>query len=785
MAGLSSINLQGLGKFTTELAGFEVSRYGLARDWDYVLGDERLFWRIHHNGKGYIQENPPGGTYWTRAGGAYDLPPWMVLIVPDGKAGRRFTNFRGSLPDDVTKGERKGTFACRWSVGRAEFRVRLHGLEVQTRLGVASSVPAALMRVKVTNRGRTPRLVAVMPRIKPWLTSAQPAAWEMPWLYQSVAYDPAALSFLMEMRNPGGDASKRRQLRWILDRPLSRLCLNEAEFVGAGTLTDPAALTRWGEWAKSEACSVYGESLFAALCEEIELGPGESWELGMALSDAREPAAGVSAALGAADEQFRLMEEARSKQIRSFQIECPDKDFTRYVNEYLALQELIVLRRGWPCNMMGVRDSGQDYTAAVAWRPEATRPFILALLETERSDGWFLRQFSTEGRHGKHDDRPYVDSGLWVWELVYEYICQTRDFSVLDEKAPFLDQDTPTSVLDHLGRLLRYFMTPENIGEHGLCKIREGDWNDSANRAGLQGRGESVMVSCHLIFCLREAAKLGRYLGVESSLPSPEECEQFAVGMRAAVRKAALNARGFLNGVFSDNGHWFFSDRDPDGKERFNVPVNSFGLIAGVFETGELETVCERIRGIRRSYGYPLFTPALGDPPLQGLGRIASGDLKEGLAENGACYNHGCHGFLARALAEAGQGDMFYDVMLCLLPYDQTRHPVTQAKTTPFAIVNVYKAAPGREGEGGDTFFSGTIPVAVRNAYQGMLGVHAEPKGLRIRPCFPAAWAGIGGRIVYAGKPLEIQVRRKGAELVIRVDGKPVKDGWYPAPTAG
>jgi len=65
--------------------------------------------------------------------------------------------------------------------------------------------------------------------------------------------------------------------------------------------------------------------------------------------------------------------------------------------------------------MMGVRDAAQDYTGAVAWCPEATRELILRMFETERSDGWMLRQFSTEGRRGSHDERPYVDSGLWAW----------------------------------------------------------------------------------------------------------------------------------------------------------------------------------------------------------------------------------------------------------------------------------------------------------------------------------------------------------------------------------
>ena len=39
------------------------------------------------------------------------------------------------------------------------------------------------------------------------------------------------------------------------------------------------------------------------------------------------------------------------------------------------------------------------------------------------------------------------------------------------------------------------------------CKIREGDWNDSVNRAGLEGKGESVMVSCQAVLGLEASVR--------------------------------------------------------------------------------------------------------------------------------------------------------------------------------------------------------------------------------------------------------------------------------------
>jgi len=782
LISLEDSRLGGWGKFGKGFGEFAVTQYHLPRDWDHILGGERLYWRVHHNGKAYVQEQPPGGTYWLRADGEHDAPPWQVWIVPDNDPCLAFTNFRGPLAADLTRAEASGEYACRWLPERALMRVQREGLRVETELGVTATQPLAVMRVTVTNTGHRLRRVVLIPRIQPWLTAAQPAAWDMPWLYQSSTYDTASNSVRFEMRDPGG-RGHRRQLRWMLDRVFDHLCLSEAHFRGNGTRFTPAALASWKTWPLFGDTEVYGEPLFAALASTVTLKPGGSYSFVTALGDDRVPDDAFRSALTNPEAELHAMRTAKMETLQRFAVQTPDPAFNRYVNEFLALQQQLVLHRGWPCNMMGVRDAAQDFTGGAAWYPEAARRMILTILETERLDGWFLRQFSTDGRHGRHDARPYVDSGLWVWELVYQYVCQNRDFSVLDERVPFLNGDETTTVRDHLARLFGYFLSPKNVGEHGLCKIREGDWNDAVNRAGLEGRGESVMVTCHLIHCLREAAKLHRFLiaGGTAGLDGADTFEEHAAVLRERIRACALNASGYLNGVFADNGRWFFSDRDPDGRARFNMPVNAFGLIAGVFEPDEVRRLISRIRRLRRSYGYPLFSPAIGDPPMEGLGRLGSGDLRAGLAENGASYNHGCHGFLARALAAVGEGDLWLDVMRCLFPYDQENHPVRQARTAPYAIVNVYRSAPGCEGEGGDTFFSGTIAVAVRNVYQGLLGIQAEPEGLSIRPCLPRAWRQVSGRIVYAGRQVDVTVRRSGKTYVITVNGHILPDGFLAA----
>lgn len=193
------------------------------------------------------------------------------------------------------------------------------------------------------------------------------------------------------------------------------MSLLEHEFHGHGTRERPAALANWKQWAGPDGQNVYGYPLFVAMATELNLEPGAQQAFTMLLADDRQPMADLARAGkhgrrdgGGGGAQARGADAGRDSDA--------GRPFSRFVNEYMSLQQQLVLRRGWPSNMRGVRDTAQDYTSVVAWYPSESRRVIAEILETERTDGWFVRQYSTtDGRKGRHDERPYVDSGLWVW----------------------------------------------------------------------------------------------------------------------------------------------------------------------------------------------------------------------------------------------------------------------------------------------------------------------------------------------------------------------------------
>ncbi|MCY2931385.1 MAG: hypothetical protein NTV86_18230 [Planctomycetota bacterium] len=524
--------------------------------------------------------------------------------------------------------------------------------------------------------------------------------------------------------------------------------------------------------ADNAAC---GQPPVAAMARKIALGPGGSFEFTMVIgklpdsSDGCLPPSRRLVELGkylVASRRAKALAQLRERYRRLFErrrIDTPDAGLSRYANEFLPLQAYWVsmLDRGWPGGFRGTRDAAQDTTSMIGIDPGLARERLIELFSQQRSDGWFPRAYYPGDKTGKAFTATHVDAGVWVWELLREYLCLTRDFDVLKVKTPWMDRQGAASILDRSLGLLDYYLAKENLGPHGLCKIRGGDWNDAVNLAGLEGKGESVMVSCQLVLALEQAADLLRSLAKGRGGALLRRAGRLAVRagtMRDCLLGHARNRAGYFNGVFSDGGYWVFSPRDPDGRRRISVPANAFAVIAGIVQGAGREEVFDALNELKGPHGWRLFYPAVGDRPIAKLGRIGQGDLAAGVGENGTIYNHGSHGFLGRAAAAAGKGDLLYDVMRHMLPYDQQAHDVAVTRTAPYGVVNHWKSAIGLEGVGGDVFLSGSIATALRNLYEGMAGCRSDVSHLVIDPCLPSHWAGIEAEVDFLGGRCRLRV---------------------------
>ncbi|MDH7600639.1 MAG: hypothetical protein QHI38_00650 [Armatimonadota bacterium] len=790
---LSDIDLCGLGSFTDSECGFRINRYHLEEPWGYIYATREILLRVDQRGPDYVQFTPPTGTVLIRRERYQKHPSLLVWIRTEN--GKAFTNFWNPVINfDATR--EPGEFHCEYDISSATYHVAHEGLAVDSELIVALNDPVVILACRVSNNDIRKRTIEIIPLIRPHFAAASLAPWDVPSLYQTVAYsNDIGPLFEMELRSPAGIPEERKYGFVLVDinEPDSAE-VDYARFIGNGsfehpefTMTVPAReLFRFGERTAKNACQ--GVPCVAAISKTLSLEPGESFELSLAIGTTAGFTEGKKPTRTQVERLRRYLDssarqharESYASSIRASiearRIASPDAAFSRYVNEWLPLQLrwVNILDRGWPTGMRGTRDSAQDTTALIPINPDEARSRICELFCVQRYDGWFPRQYSIMGPRGTHDLRFYVDAGAWVWELLFDYLRWTKDFKLLKLKVPFLDSTKKETVLDHALRIAEFYTARKNLGEHGLCKIREGDWNDSINRAGLEGRGESVMLSCQVVLLLKQAAYLLEWLDEHTDLV--KELRRQAQHLTSSILRHALNDEGYLNGVFTDKREWVFSPSDPDGRRRISIPVNAWGIISGVLTGESCRRVIEILAELKQQDGWPLFTPPIGDPPIEKLGRIGQGDLLPGLGENGTPYNHGCHGFLGRAAACAKRGDLLFEVLRYMLPYDQTCHPVKRAKTPPYAVVNHWKTAPGLEGRGGDPFLTGSISTALRNVYDALFGIKPLFDCIAFDPCLPTNWSECSTSFYYLRSKLDVKYRQTNQdEYSLFLDGEPVE----------
>ncbi|MGN0492052.1 MAG: glycosyl hydrolase family 65 protein, partial [Acutalibacteraceae bacterium] len=216
--------------------------------------------------------------------------------------------------------------------------------------------------------------------------------------------------------------------------------------------------------------------------------------------------------------------------------------------------------------------------------------------------------------------------------------------------------------------------------------------------------------------------------------------------------------------VFNDDGKWLFSDCDPDGKERPYGPANWYPIACRAVPEERLDGVFAVMDLLKSEYGYRLYYPAIGEPPIDKVGRCASGDVPAYMGENGNAYNQGSHGYLARALAIAGRGDELFDVMKWMLPCYQEKHPTYAALAAPYAIVNCWQELPSFKHRAMLSFLTGSVAMCVRGAYEWMGGVEPIVGGIEIDPCIPDDWNEMSLSLSYKGRQLNISIKRTGAE---------------------
>ena len=143
---------------------------------------------------------------------------------------------------------------------------------------------------------------------------------------------------------------------------------------------------------------------------------------------------------------------------------------------------------------------------------------------------------------------------LNAWAEIAETAADPQ--ALLQMTVPFATGETAT-VSDHLRQALRWLKEEIGTGRHNLIHLLAGDSNGWLNRAGVAGRGESVLNSAMAASALGRLATVYRRGG---DMKLADKWEAWALDLRRAVGEA-FSGKWFARG-YNDQGDAFGTDRD-------------------------------------------------------------------------------------------------------------------------------------------------------------------------------------------------------------------------------
>ena len=397
---------------------------------------------------------------------------------------------------------------------------------------------------------------------------------------------------------------------------------------------------------------------------------------------------------------------------------------------------------------IGIRDIFQQLESAQMWIPEYCRGKIIEALNFIGEDGRAPRQYSYPSSKEvlpNMDLRPFIDQGVWIISMVYNYLAQTNDFTVLDEECGYYkfvgnrvefsrDRD---SVLEHLLRIVDYLVS--NLDEEtGCLHALYGDWNDALDGLGKTedkgkeyGNGVSVMATLQLYENLKEIAeilsKVGRKADGEKYLSVRKKIEK---GLQTyAVAENDKGERKILHGWGENRSYSVAGFCDNDGFSRDGLTSNAFWIICGAIDSDKTlkKDILSAYDRLDSKYGLKTFEPYF-PPTNTKVGRITR--LPKGTAENGATYIHATL-FGVWSLFAVGETERAWEQLYKILPI--THEFIS---TTPFVMPNSYveNAEEGFDGESMSDWFTGSCSVLIKVLIWYVFGVRATLDGVCISP---------------------------------------------------
>lgn len=711
------------------------------------------------------------GQAYTWAGNAqlYRLTPWTNDPVTDasGEAWYLCDEETGYYFSPLPQlQDRQGEYRCRHGWGYSIFEHEEIGLNTEARVYVDSREPVKYMVVKVRNNTSRQRRLSVTGYVE-WVLGdcRQRSA-----MHIITTADITRNAIFAENRfSPSGT---HKVAFFATDSPVSCFTADRTSFIGRNaTLNTPKGME------ESSLSGNIGAALdpCAALRVMIELKPGEEWEMTFMLGAGNNITTAQSIldrckgrASMALDEVHRFWQRTTG----CIQVRTPDPALDVLANGWLIYQ--VISSRIWGRSgyyqsggALGFRDQLQDVMAIVHAVPEMARAQLLLHASRQFKEGDVLHWWHEEEMRGVRTR--CSDDLLWLPFVTCRYVQSTGDMTVLDEQVRFLDgsplgkgeeqhydryfpAEEQGTLYEHCVRAIKKGCTS---GPHGLPLMGAGDWNDSMNKVGTGGKGESVWLAFFLYSVLKQFNMLAvQYEDVTFSSFCSRETER----LERAIDTYAWDGEWYRRG--------YFDDGTPLGSAgntvcKIDSITQSWSVLSGAGDRRRcktsLESACKYL--INKEFSLvTLLTPPFLDN-TQDAGYING--YGAGIRENGGQYTQAAI-WLMMALAVMGNGEKAWEIFAMINPVNRSRSREQRERyrVEPYVMAADIYMASGQEGRGGWTWYTGSAGWLYSAVTETLLGFRKTGNRLCFQPCLPVAWSSCVINYHYGRTMYHIKVKR-------------------------
>ena len=501
-----------------------------------------------------------------------------------------------------------------------------------------------------------------------------------------------------------------------------------------------------------------------------------------------------------ADQALADLKTYWTKLLSHFTVSSGEEKLNRMVNIWNQYQCMVTFNMSRSASYyesgigrgMGFRDSCQDLLGFVHLIPDRARQRILDIASTQFEDGSAYHQYQPLTKKGNSDiGSGFNDDPLWLIAGTAAYIKETGDYSILNERTPYDNDDTKaTDLMEHLRRSFHY--TLEHRGPHRLPLIGRADWNDCLNLncfstepgESFQTFGpsegpnaESVFIAGMFVLYGKDYVALCRHRGMDEEASLAEAA---IADMEQTVLDAGWDGEWFLR-AYDHYKNKIGSRECEDGK--IFIEPQGFCVMAGIgLKEGNCLKAMESVeKYLDTKYGIVLLQPPYHRYHVE-LGEISS--YPPGYKENAGIF---CHNNPWISIAETviGRGNRAWQVYTRTCPaYIEDISDIHRTEPYVYSQMIAGKDAP-RFGEAKNSWLTGTAAWTFLNVSQYILGIRPDYDGLRIDPCIPSFLDGFQVRRDFRGTTYLIDVKNpdhveKGVSLVL-VDQVPISGNLIPA----